>query len=195
MQLTRNTCLTDDTPFGFWLPDADRRGIRLRVQATGNVFDARSVVDFRELSPHKFIPPLEAEGLLRELLTWQGQGNLYAVNGPFLRLSTHEEDFEPAGPIRSLAQWEKFWGATEANSIEGRVRYEGDNLLTQLRTAPQKLTPDDFRLRLDSAGDRAGPDGKNLGADIDVVGPGAAYERWKKTPEYQQWLKDIVVRK
>ena len=24
----------------------------------------------------------------------------------------------------------------------------------------------------------------------DLVGPGAAYERWKKTLEYQQWLKD-----
>ena len=23
-----------------------------------------------------------------------------------------------------------------------------------------------------------------------LVGPGRAYERWKKTPEYQQWLKD-----
>ena len=34
------------------------------------------------------------------------------------------------------------------------------------------------------------PDGKDLGADVDLVGPGAAYERWKKTLEYQQWLKD-----
>jgi hypothetical protein len=25
-----------------------------------------------------------------------------------------------------------------------------------------------------------------------LVGPGAAYERWKKTPAYQQWLKDSV---
>jgi len=25
---------------------------------------------------------------------------------------------------------------------------------------------------------------------VDLVGPGPAYERWKKTPEYQQWLKD-----
>jgi hypothetical protein len=25
---------------------------------------------------------------------------------------------------------------------------------------------------------------------VDLVGPGPAYERWKKTPEYQQWLND-----
>ena len=31
---------------------------------------------------------------------------------------------------------------------------------------------------------------QDLGADVDLVGPGPAYERWKKTPEYQQWLKD-----
>src|SRR5262249_49320337 len=50
--------------------------------------------------------------------------------------------------------------------------------------------PDDFRLRSDSAGYRAGKDGKDLGADIDLVGPGKAYERWKQTPDYRQWLKE-----
>ena len=37
---------------------------------------------------------------------------------------------------------------------------------------------------------RAGRDGKDLGADVDLVGPGAAYARWKNTPEYQEWLKE-----
>ena len=43
-------------------------------------------------------------------------------------------------------------------------------------------------LRHDSTGYRAGKDGKDLGADVDLVGPGPAYERWKKTLSYQQWL-------
>jgi hypothetical protein len=25
---------------------------------------------------------------------------------------------------------------------------------------------------------------------VDLVGPGEAYERWKKTAEYQQWLEE-----
>ena len=54
----------------------------------------------------------------------------------------------------------------------------------------EEITPEDFRLRSNSAGHRAGPGGKDLGADVDLVGPGPAYERWKKTPEYQRWLKD-----
>ena len=58
------------------------------------------------------------------------------------------------------------------------------------KTGGERLKPDDFRLRPDSPGYRAGKGGKDLGADVDLVGPGEAYERWKKTPEYQQWLKD-----
>ena len=48
----------------------------------------------------------------------------------------------------------------------------------------------DRGLREDSPGYRAGPDGKDLGADVDLVGPGPAYERWKKTTEYEEWLKE-----
>jgi len=60
----------------------------------------------------------------------------------------------------------------------------------RIYVAPDQITPQDFRLRPDSAGYRAGKDGKDLGADVDLVGPGPAYERWRKTPEYQQWLKE-----
>jgi hypothetical protein len=72
----------------------------------------------------------------------------------------------------------------------GIIRYQGGNLHARALQTPEQLTPDDFRLRPDSAGYRAGPDGKDLGADIDLVGPGEAYERWKQTPEYHQWQKE-----
>src|SRR5262249_24356462 len=93
------------------------------------------------------------------------------------------------GP-KSLAEWSRFWGTEGADLLEGRVRYQGGELVGKLEATPEKLTPDDVRLRPDSPGYRAGKDGKDLGADVDLVGPGPAYERWKKTPEYQQWLKD-----
>ena len=78
----------------------------------------------------------------------------------------------------------------DADVREGSVRYQGGNLLARLSTAPGQITPEDFHLRPDSAGYRAAKDGKDLGADMDLVGPGPAYERWKNTPEYQQWLKE-----
>ena len=63
-------------------------------------------------------------------------------------------------------------------------------MLAKMQATPELITAADFRLRPDSPGYRAGKDGKDLGADVDLVGPGPAYERWKKTPEYQEWLKD-----
>ena len=89
----------------------------------------------------------------------------------------------------TLAEWDQFWGVTGTGAIQGSFRYDGGNVYTRLERAPAELTPADFRLRADSAGYRAGPDGQDLGADVDLVGPGAAYERWKQTPAYQQWLK------
>ena len=74
-------------------------------------------------------------------------------------------------------------------SLQGTVRLRG-NPKDMVAEAPETITADDFRLRPDSAGYRAGKDGKDLGADVDLVGPGPAYERWKKTPEFQRWLKD-----
>jgi len=50
------------------------------------------------------------------------------------------------------------------------------------------------RRRRGSAGYRAGEDGRDLGANVDRVGPGAAHEGWKKTPEYRQWIKDTGAR-
>ena len=70
------------------------------------------------------------------------------------------------------------------------MQYQGGNLFARLASAPDQLSPEDFRLLPNSAGYRAGMDGKDLGADVDLVGPGAAYERWKQTPEYQHWLKE-----
>jgi hypothetical protein len=76
----------------------------------------------------------------------------------------------------------------ETGSSEGSIHYQAGDL--NLVQPAAKLAPGDYRLQQDSAGFEAGQDGKDLGADVDLVGPGAAYERWKKMPEYQQWLKD-----
>jgi hypothetical protein len=48
----------------------------------------------------------------------------------------------------------------------------------------------DFRLLADSPGKGKGKGGRDLGADIQLVGPGAAYERWKQSAEYRQWVKE-----
>jgi hypothetical protein len=79
--------------------------------------------------------------------------------------------------------------------VEGRPRCLGGNLSDRVSRAPEQLTLEDFRLHPDSVGHAAGSDGQDLGADVSLVGPGPAYERCKKTPAYQEWLKSTEQRK
>jgi hypothetical protein len=70
------------------------------------------------------------------------------------------------------------------------VIYEGGDLLGKLATARREITVADFKLRPGSPGYRAAQNGKDLGADLDLVGPGKAYERWKQSPQYQEWRQE-----
>src|SRR5262249_7805994 len=163
----------------------------LHVESSGNVFNAAYTLIFEQHQPGKIVPAGDAEALLAKLVGWQGQRNLYPVDRPLLFLSKERlQAVESAKPMKGLVSWKQFWGSAEAGSIQGQVKSQGGGLLAKLAAAPDKLTPDDFRLRPDSAGFKAGKDGKDLGADVDLVGPGPAYERWKKTPAYQEWLKE-----
>ena len=49
------------------------------------------------------------------------------------------------------------------------------------------LTRGAFALRVAEAAEY----GRDLGADVTLVGPGAAYERWKESAEYKTWLLEI----
>jgi hypothetical protein len=82
---------------------------------------------------------------------------------------------------RTLAALHDAVAAAQAGDII-EIRGEGRALLPA--TA--------FRLAKDSPGKGAGPGGRDLGADVDLVGPGAAYEAWRQTPEYQEWRKKIA---
>jgi serine/threonine protein kinase len=157
----------------------------IRVEASRNIFNGLAVMQiYPSATDDKLNQPAEAEARVKGLLGWHDRDNLYAVSS---FIAWHNRP--PHGP-KTLTEWKKFWGKPDADAREGQWRYVGGNLAARLASAPHKLTPDDFRLRPDSAGYQAGKDRKDLGADVDLVGPGAAYEKWKKTPEYQQWLKD-----
>ena len=121
--------------------------------------------------------------------TGRASGTCLPPAAPRCRGSADSKAQPPHGP-KSLEEWKRFWGGAEADSLEGHAPISRRRPSLPDRRCPRQLTPDDFRLRPDSPGYRAGKDGKDLGADVDLVGPGPAYERWKKTPEYQQWLKD-----
>jgi serine/threonine protein kinase len=135
------------------------------------------------------VSAVQAEAFLLRLVRLDETQNVYQAGTPMLRLVA---DWQSLGGKRGhdLADWDRFWSQKDTGSVEGEIRFQGGDLVTRARTASERLTAEDFRLRPASAGYRAGKDGKDLGADVDLVGPGPAYERWKKTPDYQQWLKE-----
>lgn len=117
------------------------------------------------------------------------RGWLFTVARNRLRDSMPDLQLRPAPGVQGLAGWNHLWGAPDGESRDGRPRYQGGDLLAQSSYGPQRLTPADFRLRPGSPGKGTGAGGRDLGADVDLVGPGAPYERWKKTPDYPRWLK------
>ena len=131
----------------------------------------------------------DAEELLPRLIDLQEERNAYQSGMQMLQITT-EGELQQGTRGRDLADWDRLWDQQETGSLEGMIRFQGGDLAARGRAAPEDLRAEDFRLRPDSAGYRAGPDGKDLGADVDLVGPGPAYERWKATPEYQEWLRE-----
>jgi hypothetical protein len=165
----------------------------IRMEAAGNLFDGRHSVMQVQLIDQPPSPE-EAGKILKNVVGWSDQRNLYPDERlrSFLRfdLPPFKGSELQAVVIQDLADWQRFWELADTGSSQGEPRYKGGDLYSKAALDPTRLRPDDFRLRPDSPGYRAGKDGKDLGADVDLVGPGAAYERWKKTPEYQEWLKD-----
>jgi len=199
IQISRSTLLNSFAPlwlifqgptFGSRQPSASEA---LRLDVSGSIFDAWHVIGFERHDDARDkaagFDPLEEANTLTRLVHWHGKGNLFPSGHTSVVWWADGKKQTPHGP-KSLKDWRQFWGSAEIDSLEGNARFQGGNLVSRLDGDLDQLTPDDFRLRPDSAGYRAGPDGKDLGADVDFVGPGLAYERWKKTPEYQQWLKE-----
>jgi hypothetical protein len=121
---------------------------------------------------------------LKQLVRWQGQQNVYGNKTDFLFLGE-------GPPVNSLQDWKQFWSSAEENSQRELPSFEGGDLLKLAATDPEGIEAKHFRLKAGSPGKGAGPGGKDLGADADLVGPGAAYEKWKQTSEYQEWRKMI----
>ncbi|HJT77127.1 MAG TPA: serine/threonine-protein kinase, partial [Gemmataceae bacterium] len=163
---------------------------QIKAEVAGNLFDGAFVLN-AGVGTLKAPDSNQAEALLRRVFTWAGRENLYHFPDRYVYWTDEKGTGPlPVGGPRNLDEWKKLWGSPETGSVVGTVRYQGGDLLARLAADPLRITPEDFRLRPDSAGYRAGKGGKDLGADVDLVGPGAAYERWKRTPDYRQWLED-----
>jgi hypothetical protein len=159
-----------------------------QVLLAANVFAGRySMVVHQTLPEWHILPAVTAADLYPAVFDWQDRDNVYARGVPLFRALEQPNPFDPQREIGSLKDWQEWMGVKESSSVQGDIRFTG---VLGEETDLEKLRPTDFRLAEGSAGRQAGPGGRDLGADVDAVGPGAAYEAWKQTPDYRQWLRD-----
>jgi serine/threonine protein kinase len=129
----------------------------------------------------------EAFSRFKTAFSWSESANLYQKPRQYLRLRARDGSEMDIGAEIDLSAFQEFWNQEDSGSREGLIRFQGGDPISRFRSDDTSVTAADFRLREDSAGYQAGPDGQDIGADIDFVGPGEAYERWKQTDEYRQW--------
>jgi hypothetical protein len=144
------------------------------------------------------LPDADVLGLWRGLFRWSESSNLYNFKCGYGEIvATIGEKAGPHRvPLPDLEKWHGFWKVTDSKSSEGAAVFEnGDRVHQHFHkialdaSALAALKPADFRLAPGSPGKGKGEGGRDIGADVDLVGPGEAYEKWKKTREYQEWRK------
>jgi hypothetical protein len=148
----------------------------LQVEARENVVARQGVLEFQGF------PRGKSWKELAKAVRWEGKRNLYPTGRPLV-----ETDEAPAVRSAGLGAWNGLWQKPEEGTQTATPRFQGgdgEGWQAAMRE------PDYWRLATDSPGKGAGEGGRDLGADVGLVGPGPAYERWKQTPEYRQWLKD-----
>lgn len=119
---------------------------------------------------------------------WNGENNLLGPARPFLYVAD-KIAFPQGNPVRIPEDWKAFWNSNSIPGIAGEPLFQSQDLMSFSPDSPGSLTAADFRLSPGSPGNGAGANGKDMGANVDLVGPGQAYEAWQKTAEYQEWRK------
>lgn len=172
-------------------PKADASIAKTRVTASGNVFNTWNwVLSIAPDEVDEQISRDDAKALLHRVYAWRDHRNLFWNRRSPLVVLESGVGQRHTTLVEDLSEWKRLWDSSDDDVVEGRVLHHGGDLRARNLSNREQLTPEDFRLRPDSGGFRAGANRKDLGADIDLVGPGKAYERWRKTTEYQEWLKE-----
>jgi serine/threonine protein kinase len=162
-----------------------------RLQSRGNVFHAQyGVVGFSVRGGSAPRQESELQALFRRLASWRERHNVYGQVPHFLSVNSTSTKIQNS--VKTLPEWRSFWGLERTDALHGAVRFRDGAALGAPDFAVETIRPDDFRLDPTSAGYRASPEQRDLGADMDIVGPGEPYFRWKQTPAYRAWLKDAA---
>jgi serine/threonine protein kinase len=163
------------------------------LTATNNVFQTGAL--FRvEINPKRTTlgdwPVDRVDRLAMALFDWKGVGNLVLPEAGY-ELWHSNGDGKLVRTIKGPEDWLRVWGKGDMKRENADLKLR-DAVGQKKQLSLAAMGAVDFRLAKDSPGKGKGPGGRDLGADVDRVGPGAAYEAWKQTPEYQQWRTRVA---
>src|SRR5262249_27476294 len=141
----------------------------IQLELSENVLDMRwGTIQFSAaFRKDKTFSRAELEAAFTRRISWREHRDVYSSDSLSL---LYEGDFR----FFSVGDWEKFWGQKDTGSLIGPLRGAKD-ILPYLPGGPLDRLFDLTRFRLvdGSAGKGAGKGGRDLGADVDVVGPGS----------------------
>ncbi len=165
-----------------WLPSESRSDV-LTIQSSENVFSVGMLLTCSPVDPEAL--QFEPAAHLPAMMTWHDRRDLFSKRTGFLEFRSRAAGSEPP-VLGSLRQWDDYWGKPDAGSRQAllppNLSYTHTNIPKTALDDPKDTVPGDFRLTDEWA---------DFGADLDRVGPGEAYDRWRKTPDYRAWTEKV----
>ncbi len=115
-------------------------------------------------------------------IRWSGEGNLFLTGERMLSAQVQGRPIPVPWAPRGLRDWERFWDGHERSALSARPDSEALSLHRRAVANLASITAENFRLPVSSPGRGTGPSGRDRGAFVERVGPGAGYEAWKQSP-------------
>ncbi len=114
-------------------------------------------------------------------IRWSGEGNLFLIGERMFSVRVQGRPIPVPLAPRGLRDWERFWDGHERSALTARPDAEALSLHRRAVANLASITAENFRLPVSSPGRETGPSGRDRGAFVERVGPGAGYEAWKQS--------------
>jgi serine/threonine protein kinase len=116
-------------------------------------------------------------GVLRGWVAWSEEANVYRRGIQYLGRPAFAQKGPPvSASIGAIDRWLELWQLPLGTSIEGLISY-----------APRPESSRTAPLILDHIDSPSGAAPTDVGAPTGQLGPGPAYDAWRKSPAYGQW--------
>jgi hypothetical protein len=136
------------------------------------------------------LPFADSAAVLPKLVSFDDRGSVYPGGTNLLGFSAGWQPFKEGRTWTTLRDWYAFWSHRAVpESLYGAISFQEPDLHNRLIRDVGGVTPAEFRLPATSPAKGTSTDGRDFGADMDLLGPGEPLARWRRTAEYRDWQR------